>query len=156
MDDKIPKQLRAYIKKARATKKKENKISQKQVAKQNQIVIINQDSKPKRQTRTRVSPRTTKRGLGGSPNDYPRMVYAPSFSQPQPPAPIAQQPQPAQPVPQVPPQFQPIQIPRAPFMNEPVRSSLNPPPFSNLEPEPRNMEQNLPFIPIFNYFVIKG
>ena len=35
MDDKIPKQLRAYIKKARATKKKENKISQKQVAKQN-------------------------------------------------------------------------------------------------------------------------
>jgi len=146
MDDKIPKQLRAYIKKARATKKKENKISQKQVAKQNQIVIINQDSKPKRQTRTRVSPRTTKRG---SPNDYPRMVYAPSFSQPQPPAPIAQQPQaPAQPAPQVPPQFQPIQIPRAPFMNEPVRSSLNPPPFSNLEPEPRNMEQNLPFIPI--------
>ena len=146
MDDKIPRQLRAYIKKARATKKKENKISQKQVAKQNQIVIINQDSKPKRQTRTRVSPRTTKRGLGGSPNDYPRMVYAPSFSQPQPPAPIAQQPQ--QPAPQVPPQFQPIQIPRAPFMNEPVRSSLNPPPFSNLEPEPRNMEQNLPFIPI--------
>jgi hypothetical protein len=145
MDDKIPKQLRAYIKKARATKKKENKISQKQVAKQNQIVIINQESKPKRQTRTRVSPRTTKRG---SPNDYPRMVYAPSFSQPQPPAPIAQQPQPAQPAPQVPPQFQPIQIPRAPFMNEPLRSSLNPPSFSNLEPEPRNMEQNLPFIPI--------
>jgi hypothetical protein len=145
MDDKIPKQLRAYIKKAQATKKKENKISQKQVAKQNQIVIINQDSKPKRQTRTRSVPRTKKEV---SPNDYPRMVYVPSFSQPQPPAPITQQPQPTQPAPQVPPQFQPIQIPRAPFMNEPLRASLNPPPFSNLEPDPRNIERNLPFIPI--------
>lgn len=145
-DTKIPKSLRKYIKKARETKKKENKISQRQVSKQNQIVIINQDSKPKRQSRKPKQPKQSKK------DDYPRMVYAPSFpQQPQPPAPIVQQPQlapPAQPAPQVPPQFQPIQIPRAPFMNEPLRSSLNPPPFSNLEPDPRNIERNLPFIPI--------
>lgn len=71
MDIKIPKQLRAYIKKAKAARKKENKMPyQKQTAKQSQIVIVNQGSSRSR-SRSRSSKNQPRR------DEYPRIVYQP-------------------------------------------------------------------------------
>lgn len=71
MDTKIPKQLRAYIKKVKASRKKENKIPyQKQTAKQSQIVIVNQGSLRSR-SRSRSSKNQPRR------DEYPRIVYQP-------------------------------------------------------------------------------
>ena len=151
-EPKIPKHLKEYIKKTRASSKKQNKISQKQSSKQNQIVIIGDTSRRRGPNR----PKSGGGGGGGSGGDLPRLVYAPSFpQQPQPPgAPAMQQPQAenlpiAQQVPQqVPQQFQPTPVYRNPFRREPFRTALNPPDFTENDPSQPNQEGNLPSIPI--------
>jgi len=75
MDPKIPKKLKVYIKKARASAKKENKIAspyQKQISKQNQIVIINQGSKSKQRGKSRKPP---ERVVGSAMPIYPSIIY---------------------------------------------------------------------------------
>jgi len=144
MDSKIPAQLKKYIKKARANRR-ENKItykSPKQVAKQNQVVIINQEPIRRRGPyRKRISGGGSG-GSGGSDGQYPRIVYIPQ-SVPNMTIPMNNPQQISQPIPPSMTQFLPRPVYRNPLRLEPFRSALNPPPFSEDKPSPFNMEQNI-------------
>jgi len=128
--DKIPASLKKYIKKVRANRR-ENKISQSS----KQVVIINQESK-----RRRSSKKST--GGSGKENQYPRIVYIPQ-STPNMSIPMNQPQQISQPIPQAINQFAQTPVYRNPLRNEPFRTALNPPPFSENKPIPSNMEQNI-------------
>jgi len=146
MDSKIPAQLKKYIKKARANRR-ENKISYKspkQVAKQNQVVIINQDPIRRRGPyRKRGSGGGGGGGDGGDGgNQYPRIVYIPQ-SVPNMTIPMNNLPQIRQPIPPSITEFLPRPVYRNPLRLEPFRSALNPPPFTENKPSPLNMEQNI-------------
>lgn len=131
MDPAIPAHLKKYIKKARATRVKENKISYKspkQVAKQNQIVIIGNTSGRRRPY--------TKRGGGkgeGGGGDYPRIVYIPQ-SIPNMSIPMSNPQEIRQPIPPSIHGFQAQPVYRNPFRMEPFRTALNPPPFTENKP----------------------
>lgn len=147
--DRIPKELKKYIKKARASKEKKIPYtSQKQSNKQQQIVVIGGPTR-------RRAPNKPKSGGGGSggspqqgPGDYPRVVYIPqtfpNMTLPgQPPSIIQEIPSSGMP-------FSPAaQMYRNPFRMAPFRNvmnpppQMNPPPFSNLESPPINQEQNI-------------
>jgi hypothetical protein len=134
MDSKIPSHLKRYIRKAREGKK-EKKITQKQkqVNKQSQIVIVNQEpSKRKSQPRRRKI---------SSNDEYPNIAYIPTsipnmsvaMNQPQ----IM-----SQPIPQSISQFESVPIYRNPFREAAVRNQFNQPPqFAS-----NQVEQNLPFV----------
>jgi len=142
----VPASVKKYIKKVRAKKVKENKIqykSQKQTAKQNQIVIINQEKPKRKYTKRGGSGGGGGGGHGGSDGDYPRIVYVPTslpnFSIP------SQQPQAI--IQEIPPmmnQFQPVRTYQNPLRMEPFRSALNPPPFTQNKPAPNFGEAYLP------------
>ena len=147
--DRIPKELKKYIKKARASKKRENKLVE-----QNQIVIVGSDKKTSKRKRT-TKPKPTDRT-----SDYPRIVYIPQVSAPAPmstPSP-QQQPQPQQQ------QEQPPPIPQmaVPFAQEPAYNNpfqaaprvtpmnpaqtpygLQPAPFTDLEAPPINQSRDI-------------
>ena len=150
--DRIPKELKKYIKKARASKEKKIPYtSQKQSNKQQQIVVIGGPTR-------RSAPNKPKSGGGGSggsggspqqgPGDYPRVVYVPhtfpNMTLPSQPPSILQE---------IPPSGMPFspaaQMYRNPFRMAPFRNVMNPPPqltpapFSNLESPPINQEQNI-------------
>jgi hypothetical protein len=141
MDSKIPAQLKKYIKKARANRR-ENKItykSPKQVAKQNQVVIINQESRKRGPYK--------KRGIGGnggsgggSDGQYPRIVYIPQ-SVPNMSIPMHNPEQIRQDIPQMMNHFAAQPVYRNPFRMEPFRTALNPPPFTENKPALINMDR---------------
>ena len=143
--DKIPASLKKYIKKARANRR-ENKISYKspkQIAKQNQIVIINQESKRRGPYKKRGSGGGSgSSGGGDGGNQYPRIVYIPQ-SVPNMTIPMNNPQQISQPIPPSMTQFLPRPVYRNPLRLEPFRSALNPPPFTENKPSPFNMEQNI-------------
>jgi hypothetical protein len=177
MDPKIPKQLKAYIKKARASRKKENKLptqTQKQTSKQQQIVIINQGKESKSKRKRRVSTRPTPQP---SRNEYPSIVYQQAPAQPyvNPTYPFENRQQPIRQQPinifnqqrQDVPMFnqQPQQFPLQPevepiFMNEPNFNVREPQPYNFMNPnanilplnplliEDYQVEQNIPEPPI--------
>ena len=143
----VPASVKKYIKKVRAKKVKENKIqykSQKQTAKQNQIVIINQEKPKRRYTkRSGSGGGSGSSGRGGSDGEYPRIVYVPTslpnFSIP------SQQPQAIrQEIPPMMNQFQPVRTYQNPLRMEPFRSALNPPMFTQNKPAPNFGEADLP------------
>jgi len=172
MDPKIPKQLKAYIKKARASRKKENKLptqTQKQTSKQQQIVIINQGKESKSKRKRRVSTRPTPQP---SRNEYPSIVYQQAPPQPyvNPRYPFENRQQPInifnqqrQDVPMF--NQQPQQFPLQPevepiFMNQPNFNEREPQPYNFMNPnanilplnplliEDYQVEQNIPEPPI--------
>jgi hypothetical protein len=133
MDPAIPAHLKKYIKKARATRVKENKISYKspkQVAKQNQIVIIGDTSGRKRQY---IKRGTASSGGGGGGVDYPRIVYIPQ-SIPNMSIPMSNPQEIRQPIPPSVHGFQSQPVYRNPFRMQPFRTALNPPPFTENKP----------------------
>jgi len=136
MDPKIPSNLKRYIRKVRDGKK-EKKLTQKQkqVNKQSQIVIINQEpSKRKSQPRRRKI---------SANNDYPNIAYIPT-SVPNMSVAMNQPQNISQPIPQSISQFEQVPIYRNPFRNEAMRGVFNPPPqFASYQ-----VEQNLPNISI--------
>lgn len=151
--DRIPKELKKYIKKARASKEKKIPYtSQKQSNKQQQIVVINGSQTRRRGPNQPKSGGGGSGGSGGSPQqgsgDYPRIVYIPqtfpSMTLP------GQQPSIVQEIPPSGMPFSPAaQMYRNPFRMAPFRNVMNPPPqmtpapFSNLESPPINQEQNI-------------
>jgi hypothetical protein len=139
MDKAISTKIKKILK-TKATKTKISYKSPKQIAKQSQVVIINQE-KPKR--------RYTKRGkamMGGGGGDS-KIVYIP-ISQPNFNIP-AQNPQIiSQPIPQMIRDFQPTQIYRNPLRMDPFQAALNPAPFNQNKPGPSNIEGNLADVPI--------
>jgi len=144
--DKIPVSLKKYIKKARANRR-ENKISYKspkQIAKQNQIVIINQDPIRRRGPYKKRGSGSGSAGGGGGEggNQYPRIVYIPQ-SVPNMTIPMNNPQQISQQIPPSMTQFLPRPVYRNPLRLEPFRSALNPPPFTENKPSPFNMEQNI-------------
>ena len=141
MDQAISTKIKKILK-AKANKAKISYKSPKQIAKQSQVVIINQD-RPKR--------RYTKRGKatagGGGGGGDSKIVYIPTsfpnFNIP------AQNPQIiSQPIPQMIRDFQPTPIYRNPLRMDPFRSALNPAPFNQNKPGPSNIEGNLADVPI--------
>jgi hypothetical protein len=145
--DKIPASLKKYIKKARANRR-ENKISYKspkQIAKQNQIVIINQDPIRRRgpyKKRGIAGGSGSGGGSGEGGNQYPRIVYIPQ-SVPNMTIPMNNPQQISQPIPPSMTQFLPRPVYKNPLRLEPFRSALNPPPFTENKPSLFNMEQNI-------------
>jgi len=144
MDSKIPAQLKKYIKKARANRR-ENKItykSPKQVAKQNQVVIINQEPRKRGPYKKRGSGGGSGSGSGGSGSDgqYPRIVYIPQ-SIPNMSIPMHNPEQIKQDIPQMMNHFTAQPVYRNPFRMEPFRTALNPPPFTENKPLPINMDR---------------
>ena len=144
MDSKIPASLKKYIKKARANRR-ENKISYKspkQIAKQNQIVIINQEPIRRRGPYKKRGGGGGGAGGGDGGNQYPRIVYIPQ-SVPNMTIPMNNPQQISQPIPPSMTQFLPRPVYRNPLRLEPFRTALNPPPFTQNNPSPVNMEQNI-------------
>lgn len=130
MNPAIPSHLKKYLKKARASSKKENKInykSQKQTSKQNQIVIIGDTSGKKRQYTKRSS------SGKGDGSDYPRIVYIPQ-SIPNMSIPMSTPQEIRQPIPPSIHEFQSQPIYRNPFRMEPLRTALNPSHFTENKP----------------------
>jgi|APFre7841882793_1041355.scaffolds.fasta_scaffold18615_1 hypothetical protein len=141
MDQAISAKIKKILK-AKAGKAKISYKSPKQIAKQSQVVIINQD-RPKRRY-TRRGKATMGGGGGGSDS---KIVYIPTsfpnFNIP------AQNPQIIrQEMPQMIREFQPTPVYRNPLRMEPFRSALNPPPFNQNRPAPANIEGNLDEIPM--------
>jgi len=141
MDQAISAKIKKILK-ARAGKAKISYKSPKQIAKQSQVVIINQD-RPKRRY-TRRGKATMGGGGGGSDS---KIVYIPTsfpnFNIP------AQNPQIIrQEIPQMIREFQPTPVYRNPLRMEPFRTALNPPPFNQNRPAPANIEGNLDEIPL--------
>lgn len=145
--DKLPASLKKYIKKARANSR-EKKItykSPKQVAKQNQVVIIGDlPSRRRGPYKKRGSGSGGGGGGGGSDggNQYPRIVYIPQ-SVPNMTIPMNQPQQISQPIPPSMTQFLPRPVYRNPLRLEPFRTALNPPSFTENKPTPFNLEQNI-------------
>lgn len=153
--DRIPKELKKYIKKTRSSKK-ENKIpypSQKQSNKQQQIVVINGSQTRRRGPNKPKQPGgggggSQQQGGGGGPGDYPRVVYIPqtfpNMTLP------GQAPSIVQEIPQSGMPFSPAaRMYHNPGRMAPFRNILNPPPqmnpppFSDLESPPINQAQNI-------------
>ena len=145
--DRIPKELKKYIKKARASNVKKIQ-SQKQSNKQQQIVVIGGPTR----RRAPNKPKSGGEGSDGSPQQgpggYPRVVYLPqTFPNMTTPA---GQPSIVQEIPPSGMSFSPAaQIYRNQERMRPFRNVMNPPPqlnpspFSNLESPPINQEQNI-------------
>ena len=141
MDQAISAKIKKILK-AKANKAKISYKSPKQIAKQSQVVIINQDRPKRRYTRRG---KATMGGGGGGGDS--KVVYIP-ISQPNFNIP-AQNPQIiSQPIPQMIRDFQPTPIYRNPLRMEPFRSNLNPAPFNQNRPAPANIEGNLADVPI--------
>lgn len=140
MDKAISTKIKKILK-GRPSKAKISYKSPKQVAKQSQVVIINQD-RPKR-TYTKRG-KATAGGSGGSDSKVVYIpTYSPNFNIP------AQNPQIiSQPIPQMVREFQPTPVYRNPLRMEPFRTALNPPPFNQNRPAPANIEGNLDEIPM--------
>jgi len=142
MDQAISAKIKKILK-AKATKAKISYKSPKQIAKQSQVVIINQDRPKRRYTRRG---KATAGGGGGGGGDS-KIVYIP-ISQPNFNIP-AQNPQIiSQPIPQMIRDFQPTPIYRNPLRMDPFRSALNPAPFNQNRPAPANIEAHLDEIPM--------
>jgi hypothetical protein len=142
MDQAISTKIKKILK-AKANKAKISYKSPKQIAKQSQVVIINQDRPKRRYTRRG---KATAGGGGGGGGDS-KIVYIP-ISQPNFNIP-AQNPQIiSQPIPQMIRDFQATPVYRNPLRMEPFRSALNPPPFNQNRPAPANIEGNLDEIPM--------
>jgi hypothetical protein len=140
MDQAISAKIKKILK-AKANKAKISYKSPKQIAKQSQVVIINQD-RPKRRY-TRRGKATTGGGGGGDSKIVYIPISQPNFNIP------AQNPQIiSQPIPQMIRDFQPTPIYRNPLRMEPFRSNLNPAPFNQNRPAPANIEGNLADVPI--------
>jgi hypothetical protein len=135
MDKAISTKIKKILK-AKPSKAKISYKSPKQVAKQSQVVIINQD-RPKRSYTKRGKATASGGGSGDS-----KVVYiptsSPNFNIP------AQNPQIIrQEIPQMVREFQPTQIYRNPLRMDPFISALNPAPFNQNKPGPSNIEGNL-------------
>jgi hypothetical protein len=139
MDQAISAKIKKILK-ARSNKAKISYKSPKQIARQSQVVIINQDRPKRRYTRRG---KATAGGGGGDSKIVYIPISQPNFNIP------AQNPQAIrQEIPQMIRDFQATPIYRNPLRMEPFRSALNPPPFNQNRPAPANIEGNLDEIPM--------
>jgi len=139
MDQAISTKIKKILK-AGSNKAKISYKSPKQIAKQSQVVIINQE-KPKRRYTKRG--KATASGGGGDSKIVYIPTSFPNFNIP------AQNPQIiSQPIPQMIRDFQPTQIYRNPLRMDPFQAALNPAPFNQNKPSPSNIEGNLADVPI--------